>query len=463
MPFLFYDLETSGISPKWQRIMQFAGQVVDDDLKPVGEPVQEYVSLSEDILPDPTAVLLTGITPQQTRREGLNEADFWAAVYPLFTQGNLCITGYNTIRFDDEFLRYSLWRSLRDPYAWSYANGNSRWDLLDVARMASALRPDGLQWPLDEQGKPTNYQLGSLIKANGIAHDTLHAALADVQATLELARLLRSVQPKLWAWLHSLRAKQAVQTFVADQNGQPFVYSSGRYPKAQRHTTVVSALAPTQRGAWVYDLTVSPEKWLSRTDAELDVADEAHERLPIKQLVFNRAPAIAPLETLDQASQDRLEIDMGAVRKNHQALKNYQIKDFLTRLDARQQKHYARKAVEDVDANLYDGFVDGMDRKALDTILKDPATPTPEFQDTRLTELTMRYKARNFPQLLTSAEQQQWEQYRQQRLSADHGMSFERFYGILQEEASEPNLTDTQRELLTELYLYAQSIAPIEP
>ncbi len=462
MPFLFYDLETSGISPKWQRIMQFAAQMVDDDLEPLGEPIQEYVSLTDEILPDPTAILLTGITPQQTRREGLSEADFWKTVYPLFAKGNLCISGYNTIRFDDEFIRYSLWRNLRDPYAWGYANGNSRWDLLDVARMASALRPDGVAWPLDEQGKPANYQLGTLIKANGITHDTLHAALADVQATIALAKLLRSAQPKLWAWLHSLRTKQAVQAFVADQNGQPFVYSSGRYPKDQRHTTVVSALAPAQRGVWVYDLTVSPEEWLSRTDAELEAADETHERLPIKQMAFNRAPAIAPLETLDQVSQDRLEIHLGQVKKNHQALKNYQIGDFLKRLDARQQKRYAQKAVKDVDGDLYDGFIDTSDRHALDAIVQDSAVPVPQFQDQRLTELTMRYKARNFLQLLTSAEQQQWEEYRQQRLNADYGMSFERYYTILQEKAADPNLADTQRELLTELDLYAQSIAPIE-
>lgn len=463
MQYLFYDLETSGFNPKWQRIMQFAARRVDENLKPIGEPTEHLITVTDEILPDPNAVLLTGITPQQTRRDGLSEADFWQEVYPILTTPNTCIVGYNNIRFDDEFIRYSLWRNLRDPYSWGYSNGNSRWDLLDVARMARALRPDGLDWPDDEHGKPRDFRLESLVEANGIQHGALHSALVDVDATIELARLMRKAQPKLWAWLHSLRTKQAAELFIEEQGGEPFVYTSGSYPMDQFHTTLVSVVGKSQRGVWVYDLRVSPGEWLERTDQEIEQAMEERERLPIKQIMPNRVPAMAPLATLDERSRDRLEIDMSQIEKNRQMLKKYKLTDFLRKLGSLQDKRWAGKPKPgDVDGELYDGFVSDTDRRGLDRVVADPLVDLPDFQDSRLSELVFRYRARNIQKLLSTEELAKWETYRQQRLTADYGMSLEKFYQKMQELSVDETITDQQKELLTELDLYAQSIAPVD-
>lgn len=468
MAFLFYDLETSGFSPKWQRFMQFAAQLVDDDLEPIAEPINELIALTDEILPDPSAILLTAITPQAARRDGDTEAHFWQRMYPTITVGNICIMGFNNIRFDDEFLRFSLWRNLRDPYAWGYKQGNSRWDLLDVARMTRALRPEGLAWPSTAEGKPVN-TLGELVRANGIETGRMHTADVDVSATIAVARLIRDAQPKLWAWLHSLRGKQAVEQFITVQEGRPFIYTSGRYPSEYQHTSIVCVMGSTARhdGVWVYDLRVAPDAWLDKTEEELEAASEARERIPVKRLQYNRVPALAPLSTLDPASRDRLQVDMAQITKNHRALKDYNLADFLKRTDNLYQKRYAQSpATADVDGELYDGFLEDDDRKVLDSIVSSEsdqlAALSPTFQDIRLDELYLRYKARNFPKVLTSEEREKWEHYRQQRLSADYGMSLEQYYAILQEKTAEPDLTDAQRELLTELDLYAQSIAPAE-
>src|SRR5687767_13856438 len=145
--FFFYDLETSGFSPREARIMQFAGQRTDLDLRPVDEPVNELVKLTDDILPDPDAVLITGITPQQTLADGFTEAEFLQRfTADVATPGTIFI-GFNSIRFDDEFMRALHYRNFYDPYEWQWQDNRAKWDLLDVVRMTRALRPDGIQWP----------------------------------------------------------------------------------------------------------------------------------------------------------------------------------------------------------------------------------------------------------------------------------------------------------------------------
>ncbi|HXY18307.1 MAG TPA: exonuclease domain-containing protein, partial [Candidatus Nitrosopolaris sp.] len=135
MTFYFYDLETSGFSPREARIMQFAGQRTDMNLKPVEKPDNILVKMTPDVLPQPDAVLVHGITPQQTIAEGISEAEF--AKYltsQVFTPDTIAI-GFNNIRFDDEFVRFTFWRNFMDAYEWAWKDSRSRWDLLDVARM----------------------------------------------------------------------------------------------------------------------------------------------------------------------------------------------------------------------------------------------------------------------------------------------------------------------------------------
>ena len=177
--FYWYDLETSGTNPKWDRIVQFAGLRTDADLNPLNEGYCTYVQLADDVLPNPQASLVTSITPQLTHKEGISETQALLNINRLFCVPNTCVAGYNSLRFDDEFMRYGLYRNLLDPYAREWQQGNSRWDLIDLVRATGALRRDGIQWPRDDQGLPV-YKLEALTQANGIAHGNAHDALSDV-------------------------------------------------------------------------------------------------------------------------------------------------------------------------------------------------------------------------------------------------------------------------------------------
>ena len=245
--FFFYDLETSGLKPREDRIMQFAGQRTTLDLEKIGEPVNILVKLTDDALPSPQAIGVTGITPQKTLEEGINEAEFCKKVTEeIFTPGTIAV-GYNTVRFDDEFMRAIFWRNFYDPYEWEWKDERSRWDMLDVVRLTRALRPEGINWPFTEDGKPTN-RLEYLTKLNGLEHDHAHDALSDVYATIAVAKLIFEKQPSLFKFLMENRGKREVGRYVNLDNPQPVVYASGRYANEFNKTTVVVPIASSRNG-----------------------------------------------------------------------------------------------------------------------------------------------------------------------------------------------------------------------
>lgn len=199
----WYDYETTGIDPRRDRPLQVAGIRTDEALNEIAEPLNIYCQPSDDILPHPAACLITGITPQQLAQNGLDEAEFMHRVHTELSAPGTCGVGYNSLRFDDEVTRYSLYRNFYDPYAREWQGGNSRWDLIDLVRTAYALRPEGIVWP-QENGR-VSLKLERLTAANGIEHGQAHDALSDVRATIALARLLRDKQRKLYDYLYSLR------------------------------------------------------------------------------------------------------------------------------------------------------------------------------------------------------------------------------------------------------------------
>ena len=261
--FFFYDLETSGLLARNDRIMQFAGQRTDMNLQPIGDPVNVMVRLSDDSLPSPEALLVTGITPQQTLADGYSEAEFARMFTDEIAIPNTIMVGYNSVRFDDEFMRHTLWRNFYDPYEWSWAEGRSRWDLLDVVRLFRALRPSGIEWPVDSEGRSVN-RLELLSKVNNLEHTHAHDALSDVEALIGVAKLLKSNQPKMFDYLLAMRDKKAVAELVNLENPEPFIYASGRYDGKYEKTTVAFPIAPGKKpgSVLVYNLRFSPNDYV---------------------------------------------------------------------------------------------------------------------------------------------------------------------------------------------------------
>lgn len=422
----WYDYETTGINPRCDRPLQVAGIRTDAQLNEIGAPVNLYCRPSADILPHPIASVITGITPQRLAEQGLDEADFITRVHAELATPGTCGAGYNTLRFDDEVTRYSLYRNFFDPYAREWQGGNSRWDLIDVVRTAYALRPQGIEWP-QEDGQVT-LKLERLTAANGIDHGQAHDALSDVRATIALARLIRDKQPRLYEWLFQLRSKHKVMEQITLL--EPMVHISGRFSAARHYVGVVLPLAwhPRNRNALIVcDLHLDPQGLLE-LDAETlrqrlytrreDLA-EGELPVPLKLIHINRCPVVAPLKVVRGDDQQRLQLDMALYQARAQQLSAAQ-EQWLDKLQAI-YAHEDFTPSEDPEQQLYDGFLGDRDRRLCEQVrTADPALLGKQqwpFDDERLPELLFRYRARNFPQTLNDEEQERWRIFCQQRLS----------------------------------------------
>ena len=404
--FFFYDLETSGLMPREDRVMQFAGQRTDMDLKPIGEPVNVLVKMTDDALPSPAAINVTGITPQQTLMDGISEAEFCRYVTEEVFVPDTVALGYNTLRFDDEFMRAVLWRNFYDPYEWEWKDGRSRWDILDVVRLTRALRPEGIEWPFREDGAPTN-RLELITKLNGVSHEHAHDALSDVFATIAVAKLIKEKQPKLFDYLFKMREKNTVKKLVNLENKKSFVYASGRYANEFNKTTVAFPIAPGRNGnVLVYDLRNS----LENNTADFPV---------VKELCYNKCPAVAPISVLD--SDDgwgKIGLTKEEVEQNLKTLLNHP--EFAEQVRSEYEKRPEFPKALEPEGAIYEGFLNDSDRVKVSAVRN--AEPNkladfhPEFIDERLPELLLHYKGRNFPETLSESEAEKYEAYRQKRL-----------------------------------------------
>ena len=466
--FFFYDLETSGLNSRQDRIMQFAGQRTDMNLEPIGEPYNLLVTLNDDTLPSPDALMVTGITPQKTVEEGYTEAQFTQMLSEeIFTPDTIAV-GFNNIRFDDEFIRHVLWRNFHDPYEWSWKDGRSRWDLLDVVRLTRALRPEGINWPLDAKGEPSN-RLELITSANGIAHENAHDALADVTALIAVTKLIKQKQPQLYDYLLKMRDKKVVQQLVNVDDKKPFVYASGRYDKEFAKTTVAFPLTTSRNGGVVvYDLRYDPTPFVGLNTEELSAKifasweerqAEDFVKLPVKELQYNRCPAVAPLGVLEQGDGwQKISLDLETVQKHQNILLDNP--DFAEKLRTIFENKPAFKKLPDPEAQLYDGFLNDRDRLRVEAVRnadeRELADFHPEFQDERLAPLLLHYKARNFPRSLSEDDLAQWEAWRAQHLQAQ----LPGFMASLQRLA--PTATDGQQFILQELQLWAEAVLPAD-
>ena len=417
----WYDLETFGRNPHYDRIAQFAGLRTDDDFEPVGSPMVCYCRLSPDYLPDPGACMLTGITPATVAEKGIGEAEFIGRILTEFSRPGTCVTGYNSFRFDDEFIRNALYRNFHDPYEREYRNGNSRWDVLTLLRTTRDLRPDGINWIRHDDGRP-DFTLEALAAANNIDHTRAHDALSDVFATLGMAKLVYRYQPKLFRFLFKLRRKQEVWRQIDLYKRTPFLHTSAMFTTPAGCTRLLAPLTVDPgNGNCVlcYDLRYDPADLIALPDDEVrrrlfTPADElTEERIHIKGVHVNRAPAIMPAKAADDETAARLGIDLAACRNHYRALKSA---DGLVQKLRRVYSREGREEPKDPDFQLYSGgFFKDEDRDGFARIRSSRPEELPaltqKWEDPRIPEMLWRYTFRNFPEVMPEKEMRKWKSF----------------------------------------------------
>lgn len=468
----WYDFETFGIDPKYDRLSQFAGIRTDEDLNIISDPLTLYCKPADDCLPDPRACLITGITPQKALTDGINETEFIATIHKEFSTPATCVAGFNNIRFDDEFTRNTLYRNFFNAYSHEWQHGNSRWDIIDTVRLTRALRPDGINWP-EQDGRPS-IRLELLTKANNIKHEAAHDAMSDVYATIAVAKLIKNTQPRLFSYTYKMRKKAEVSMLINLRTREALLHASSRYSAERGAIAMVMPICQhpvNKNGVIVYDLNVHPQEFFAADVDEMAARlytpaaelPEGVQRIPLKQIHINKCPVVVPLKTMDANAANRLNIDIDACLQHRELILQH-IDEFASKTSSIFQNNEFPE-VNDPDGQLYSGgFFSREDSQRIDTIRHTTADKLAalqfNFDDPRLEEMLFRYRARNYKTTLSDDELKQWDVYRHDKFSnpaASH-RTMNQFYAEIDAIRQAPDTIGSQLALLDELVSYAESI-----
>jgi len=473
---LWYDLETFGIDSRHDRIAQFACIRTDETLEEIDEPIKLYCKPSLDYLPSPAACKVHGITPQTAYELGLNEYDFSLRLLDEFSRAGTTAAGFNSINFDDEFIRHLFYRNLFDPYAREYANGNSRWDIINLVRSAHDLRPEGIVWPKDGEGNPL-FKLEVLAKANGLVHDSAHDALSDIRATISLAKLVKAKQGRLYDWYFAHRKRESLKPLVNLPARRMLLHTSAEYTSTRGCTTLVAPVGidPSNRNQLIaIDLRFDPGELLSLSVDEIrqrvfaKAEERTQPRIPLSRIRLNHCPFLAPVSTLRQEAEDRLGLDKDLCAERLA---------FLNRNPGLTQKLIAvfdepmpPPVSDDPDLCLYSGgFFPDSDKEKLGrfhTLVAAKRTSVDgmkeakaafqkmKFIDDRIPRLAGRLFARNFPETLSDSERLKWRDFcagRIQLPAREGAAELADYSRLVETELADPDLSAPKRAIVHSL------------
>jgi len=195
--FLFYDVETSGLNPAFDQILTFACIRTDLSLTEISRELIT-IQLRRDIVPSPHAFITHCLTIDELKH-GITEYQAAQQIHKLFNTPGTISFGYNSLGFDDEFLRFLFYRNLLDPYSHQYANQCSRMDMLPVTALFRVFCDHVMNWPHLEDGR-SSLKLERISDENQFTTSgRAHEAMNDVEAVIELARIF-SREKDIWAY-----------------------------------------------------------------------------------------------------------------------------------------------------------------------------------------------------------------------------------------------------------------------
>lgn len=428
--FLWHDYETTGLDSRKERPTQFAAIRTDIHLNEIGEPINLICKLPDDIMPSPSACLVTGVLPQRCMEEGVIEAEFARRIYAEMIKPGTCAVGFNTLKFDDEFTRNLMYRNLRDPYEREWAGGNSRWDIIDMLRTCHAFRPEGIVWPTAEDGS-ISFKLEDVARANHLSVERAHDALSDVRTTIALARLIKQVQPKLFDHMLSLREKQPVLSLLQDPSRKVLAHVASAYGKEHHCVGMVVPIGPhpTNKNSYIVaDLSVDPSEW-EGLDAE-QIAEKIKWQPPeegkprsrpfIRCIQANKCPALFSAAIVREQAERFSFFDLPLMQARHKKI----LEDgtFLHRAQtALLINEENRLPSLDPELGIYSGFLANQDKAKLKEVMLAPPESLAgrrfAFSDNRLETLVFRYRARNWPETLGPEELADWQKFCIERLT----------------------------------------------
>lgn len=394
MSFVFYDVETTGTHKHFDQILQFAAIRTDPDLNEI-DRFEMRCRLLPHIVPSPGALRVTRVSIAQlldpahpTHYEMvcklLDRLSAWSPSIFL---------GWNTIDFDEELLRQAFYQCLHPPYL-TNTNGNARTDVLRVAQAMVLDVTDVLVVPIGDKGKPT-FKLDRLAPANGFAHANAHDALADVEATIHIARLIRDGAPDHWSEALRFCSKQSALAFMEEEPA--FIATECYFGKPYRYALTRLAVDATNTGSMLaYDLTIDPDSLRDLDDAAL-VARLKRSTKPVRRIAASKSPLLRDIHSvgaIGNMTPDALVARAEALQTDS---------DLIARLVAAAEREPFEESPH-VEARIYGGFPCHDDQQRMRAFhscdWSERAAIADQFQDERLALLARRLVYHHAPDVL---------------------------------------------------------------
>lgn len=415
MSLIFYDTETTGTNSAFDQVLQFAAIQTDADLEEI-DRFEIRSRLLPYVVPSPHALRVTGLTIDQL------VDDAHPTHYEMVTQLRRTLSawapaqfvGYNSLRFDEEFLRQAFYQNLHPPYL-TNTGGSMRADALHLVRAAAVLHPEAVTPAVSDKGGPS-FKLDRLAPANGFNHANAHDALADVEALIHLSRIVRDRCPALWERFQRFGRKSAVENFLRSEPAflllEFFPVATGRY--------IATAIGTNGANVtYAYDLAIDPEELRHLTGEEL-TARLAQRPRPLRKIKTNSAPSLC---RLDDAPPEMLGgLDAAEYVRRARTLRSDRalIERLVAAANAGETTYPPSPHVE---RQIYEGFWSGLDARRLDAFhdasWEDRIRIADQLDDPRLVWLARRLIFVERPELLAADHHRSMAAELASRLTAD--------------------------------------------
>jgi exodeoxyribonuclease-1 len=414
MPYVFYDTETTGTETAFDQILQFAAIKTDDDLNEL-DRFNIRCRLLPHIVPSPAALRATRITPAMLTDPAL--PSHYEAIRrirdKLLEWSPAIFIGFNSIAFDEELLRQALFQTLHPAYL-TNTNGNARADVMRVAHATSIYSPNTISVPMDDTGKQT-FRLELLAPANGYDHTQAHEAMADVEATIYMARLIRDRAPEIWQAMDRAARKNAVIEYVSTQS--MFSLTERYFGRTYSWLVTPCGQNPEYDGQLaVFDLYYDPDEYRSLSAEQLVGVLNASPKV-IRSLRANAQPIMMPASAAPEGTK-ALQVPPDELRRRVEVI--HGDPDFQARVGQAQALRFAdEEPSPHVEERIYDGFPAAKDRALMEQFHSadwaDRIALADQIADPRLSEFAYRLIYFERPDLLPSAKAAELNAWRAER------------------------------------------------
>ena len=455
--YLWHDYETWGVNPKRDQTSQYAAIRTDRDLNYIDVPTNIYCKPSPNRLPNPIAVAVTKLSPLYCEEHGLPEYEFFSHVREEMTVPGTCQVAYNGINFDREVTRFGFYRNLFSPYEHEFANDNSVWDIVMLGAMIRAIRPDGINWPTNNEGRPS-IKLEHLAPANNITQENAHCAQDDVKATVEWARLLKKSQPQTWDFLFKYKHKKQLKKYI--QLGKPYILTNMGFGLEYQYTAPIVPLfyLRNEPDSLICINLREDSEWIKKEDSselrrllystKAELEESGKRRPPLVKIKLAKCPAIAPIKVVNSESiANRVKIDVDDASRK--ASSTFRDKALITKVEDIYSIDASYEPITLVEEQLYGfNFFDKADNIRIKEIhsngIQFGLSKIIEWKDERINKLLFRIIAKSFPHQLSDEHLKSWKKQCLTEISEndDDNPNFENFKKMAVETIDDESLRE---------------------